>query len=68
MTTNKPRVRKVGTWWRVYINDRMWSSTPRHHEAIEHAHGIATYAHRIRFQRDLERARRALSRMEGRSA
>ena len=66
MTTNRPRVRKVGTWWRVYINDRMWSSTPRHSEAIERAHGIATYAHRIRFQRDLERAQNALARMENR--
>ena len=66
MTTNRPHVRKVGTWWRVYINDRMWSSTPRHAEAIERAHGIATYARRIRFQRDLLRLGRALDRMENR--
>ena len=62
--TNRPHVRKVGTWWRVYINGRMWSSTPRHAEAIERAHGIATYAHRIRFGRDLERTQNALARME----
>ena len=62
--TTKPAIRKVGTWWRVYINDRMWSSTPRHSEAIERAHGIATYAHRIRFQRDLERIAAAINRME----
>ena len=62
--SNRPHVRKVGTWWRVYINGRMWSSTPRHAEAIEHAHGIATYAHRIRFRRDLERIQNALARME----
>ena len=66
MTTNRPRIRKVGTWWRVYVNDRMWSSTPRHAEAIERAHGIATYARRIRFQRDLTRTRTAIDRMESR--
>ena len=66
MTTKRPHVRKVGTWWRVYINDRMWSSTPRHAEAIERAHGIASYARRIRFQRDLTRTRAALDRMEKR--
>ena len=64
MTTNKPYVRKVGTWWRVEIDGRMWSSTPRHAEAIERAHGIATYARRIRFQRDLARIQNALARME----
>ena len=64
--TNRPHVRKVGTWWRVYVNDRMWSSTPRHAEAIERAHGIATYARRIRFQRDLTRTRTAIDRMESR--
>ena len=64
MTTNRPYVRKVGPWWRVYINDRMWSSTPAFPEAIERAHGIANYAHRIRFQRDLARTRAAIDRME----
>ena len=64
MTTNRPHVRKVGTWWRVYINDRMWSSTPTFPEAIERAHGIASYARRIRFQRDLTRTRAAIDRME----
>ena len=64
MTTNRPHIRKVGTWWRVYINDRMWSSTPTFTEAIERAHGIASYACRIRFQRDLARTRAALDRME----
>ena len=62
--TNRAHVRKVGTWWRVYINDRMWSSTPTFTEAIERAHGIASYARRIRFQRDLERTRVAIDRME----
>ena len=61
--TTKPAIRKVGTWWRVYINDRMWSSTPTFTEAIERAHGIASYARRIRFQRDLARTRQALERM-----
>lgn len=64
--TNRPHVRKVGTWWRVEINGRMWYSTPRHHEAIERAHGIATYAHRIRFNRDAARIQNALARMENR--
>ena len=63
MTTNRPHVRKVGTWWRVEINGRMWSSTPTFPEAIERAHGIASYARRIRFQRDLARTRQALERM-----
>ena len=62
--SNRPHVRKVGTWWRVYINGRMWSSTPRHAEAIERAHDIATYAHRIRFRNDTARIRAALDRME----
>ena len=66
MTTNRPHVRKVGTWWRVEINGRMWSSTPTFTEAIGRAHGIATYAHRIRFQRDLERIAAAINRMEQR--
>ena len=64
MTTNKPYVHKHGNTWRVYINDRMWSSTPTFTEAIDRAHGIASYAHRIRFQRDLTRTRAALDRME----
>ena len=64
--TTKPAIRKVGTGWRVYINDRMWSSTPTFPEAIERAHGIASYARRIRFQRDLTRTREALDRMENR--
>ena len=64
--TTKPAIRKVGTWWRVYVNGRMWSSTPTFTEAIDRAHGIASYAHRIRFQRDLARTRAALDRMESR--
>ena len=62
--TNRPHVRKVGTWWRVYINDRMWSSTPTFTEAIERAHGIASYARRIRFQRDLTRMHASLERIK----
>ena len=64
MTTNRPHVRKVGTWWRVYINDRIWSSTPTFPEAIERAHGIASYARRIRFQRDLTRMHASLERIK----
>ena len=63
---SRPKVRKVGTWWRVEIGNRMWSSTPTFAEAIDRAHGIASYAHRIRFQRDLTRTRAALDRMENR--
>ena len=62
--TNRPYVRKVGTWWRVYINDRMWSSTPTFTEAIERAHGIASYARRIRFQRDIQRTHASLQRIK----
>lgn len=62
----KPHVHKHGTWWRVYVNDRMWSSTPTHAEALERAHGIATYARRIRFKNDLARTKQALNRMEKR--
>ena len=64
--TNRPTVRKHGTWWRVEINGRMWSSTPTHAEAIERAHGIATYARRIRLERDINRIHASLERMEGR--
>ena len=64
MTTNRPHVRKVGTWWRVYINDRMWYSTPRFTVAIERAHGIARYALHFRLERDLARTSAAIARME----
>ena len=64
MTTKRPRIHKVGTWWRVYVNDRMWSSTPTFPEAIERAHGIASYARRIRFQRDLARMHASLERIK----
>ena len=64
MTTNKPTVRKHGTWWCVYASGRVWSSTPRFDEAIERAHGIATYARRIRWQRDITRIHASLARME----
>ena len=66
MTTNRPRVTKHGTWWRVYINGRMWSSTPTHAEAIERAHNIATHARRIRMRLDINRIHASLERMEGR--
>ena len=66
MTTNKPTVRKHGTWWCVYASGRMWSSTPRFDEAIERAHNIATYARRIRIRLDTQRITKALERMEGR--
>ena len=62
--TTKPAIRKVGTWWRVYINGRMWSSTPTFPEAIERAHGIASYARRIRFQRDIQRTHASLQRIK----
>ena len=62
--TNRPHVRKVGTWWRVYVNDRVWSSTPTFTEAIERAHGIASYARRIRFQRDIQRTHASLQRIK----
>ena len=61
---SRPKVRKVGTWWRVEIGNRMWSSTPTFTEAIERAHGIASYAHRIRFQRDLARMHASLERIK----
>ena len=66
MTTNRPHVRKVGTWWRVYINDRMWSSTPTFPEAIERAHNIASYARRIRMRHNIARVKASLARMENR--
>ena len=62
--SNRPYVHKVGTWWRVTINGRMWSSTPRFDEAIDRAHGIASYARCIRFQNDLARTREAIARLE----
>lgn len=64
--SNRPRVHKVGTWWRVTINGRMWSSTPRHDEAITRAHNIATHARRIRARLDINRIHASLERMEDR--
>ena len=61
-----PHVRKIGNSWRVYINDRVWYSNPERAKAIERAHGIATYARRIRFGRDTARIRAAINRMEQR--
>ena len=61
---SRPKVRKVGTWWRVEIGNRMWSSTPTFPEAIERAHGIASYARRIRFQRDIQRIHASLQRIK----
>ncbi len=61
---SRPRVQKVGTWWWVTVNGRMWSATPRFPEAIERAHSIATYARRIRFKRDLARTTEAINRIE----
>lgn len=66
MTTKRPHVRKVGNSWRVYINGRMWYSNRAREKAITHAHGIATYARRIRFRRDAARIRAAIDRMEQR--
>lgn len=66
MTTNRPHVRKIGNSWRVYINGRMWYSNRARERAIEHAHSIATYARRIRFNRDLARTAAAINRMEQR--
>ena len=37
-----------------------------HATAIDWANTLATYAHRIRFQRDLERTTAAINRMEQR--
>ena len=66
MIANRPHVRKIGPRWRVYINGRVWYSHPEHAEAIERAHGIASYARRIRFNRDTARIRAAIDRMEQR--
>lgn len=64
--SNRAHVVKAGVWWRVYVNDRMWSSTPTHAEAVDRAHNIASYARRIRIQRDINRVQQALERMEKR--
>ena len=61
-------VRKERAAWIVRDTDGQFMAGHKTHAtAIDWADTLATHAHRIRFQRDLERTREALSRMEGRS-
>lgn len=60
----KPFITKTGRAWIVHINGRPYAATRTHAEAIRHADAVATYAHRIRFKRDIDRIKAALTRME----
>ena len=64
--SNRPHVRKVGTWWRVYVNERMFYTGKRHTDAWERAEHVANYARERQFNHDLDRIAAALRRMESR--
>ena len=62
----KPMIRKNGDVWQVIIRDRAWNTRATWEDAMVHANRIATYAHHIRTQRDINRIHASLERMEGR--
>ena len=64
MTTNRPHVRKVGTWWRVTIGTHLYAARATHADAWQFAENVANYARCIQFKRDLARTKAALDRME----
>ena len=66
MTTNRPHVHKHGNTWRVTIGTHLYAARATHADAWRFAEGVAGYARRIRFQRDLARIHAALDRMEKR--
>ena len=60
-------VRKERAAWIVRDTDGQFMAGRRTHAtAIDWANTLATHAHRIRFQRDLERTTAAINRMEQR--
>lgn len=60
-------VRKERAAWIVRDTDgRFQAGHKTHANAINWANTLATHAHRIRFQRDLERTTAAINRMEQR--
>lgn len=60
-------VRKERAAWIVRDTDGQFMAGHKTHAtAIDWANTLATYAHRIRFQRDLERTTAAINRMEQR--
>ena len=60
-------VRKERAAWIVRDTDGQFMAGRRTHAtAIDWANTLATHAHRIRFQRDLERTTAAINRMENR--
>ena len=61
---SKPAIRKNGDVWTVYIRDRAWNTRATWTDAITHGNRIATYARQIRIQRDINRTRAAINRME----
>ena len=62
----KPMIRKNGDVWQVIIRDRAWNTRATWDDALKHGNRIATYARRIRIQRDINRIHASLERMEGR--
>lgn len=62
----KPLIRKNGDVWQVWLGDRVWSTRATWDDALKHGNRIATYAHRIRLKRDIQRIHASLERMENR--
>ena len=64
--SNRPRIHKHGNTWRVTIGSHLYASRATHTDAYRFAEGVAGYARRIQFKRDLARTRAAIDRMENR--
>ena len=60
----KPIIRKSGDVWQVIIRGRAWNTRATFTDALAHGNRIATYAHQIRIQRDINRIHAALQRIE----
>lgn len=60
----KPVIRKNGDVWQVIIRGRAWNTRATWTDALFHGNRIATYAHRIRIQRDINRIHAALERIK----
>ena len=60
----KPMIRKNGDVWQVVIHDRAWNTRATWADALKHGNRIATYAHTIRWRRDIQRIHASLARMK----
>ena len=64
---SKPMIRKNGDVWTVCIRDRAWNTRATWDDALKHGNRIATYARRIRIQRDINRIHASLERIKERT-